>query len=1758
MRNNIWKKLLATTLALMMITSLGMSSGALRARADGVYAENETKTVEGNVDYATAYSKEGEVTDLTVVGDVISNGSNGASASAYDGGSTTMKTGDVTFTYADPEYNYTAVQATTSGADSNVDLTVGDITASGSGFTSSNNGGTIEAETGSITAGTYGANIYGNDDYNWEEVSSDVFTAVTSGQSVETWENTPPPDIDPYSRYSVKTEHFRAADGTDYYHYIYNDGTESWSKQWYTPVTGNTEIRITDSVAVVNDSRTDYYIWGVEAYTNSDGQNIDVLVTGDISVDNRKGNGGAEGVRVSTSNDDRAGTVSVVVDGDVSVASQGNSSGVDVWAGDGGALAVVDNIDVAGESATGANVSVVDGSGALVAGNITVATEAQWGTGAYLTLNGDGTASLAAKDVTYVSTSEGSDGRAVSVRTDGGNEDTPEGGQAILIVDNITSSGSGLEISNYNEGAEVTATTSDVKAANTAVSIWTEEGTTTEVKTGALESSESTGLNIVNYGGELTAKTGEIKANNTGASISGQGNYIHQDLTADEFAALTGGKISSSWTNDPPSNPSPDSRYSVKGEYYGDGNIEYYHYTYNDGTEDYYKFFQDPTVGSTEVTITGGVTVVRNDTGNTASGISAYATTDEQEVHVAVNGDISVENKAKNGEAQGIRVSNDRNATSNTTVVVDGNIDVTADNYVSGVSVQAGNGTSTVVTGNVDVSGSNGHGARVSVEDGAADLVVGNISVAAEDYGTGLDADLYGIGELKVEAGDISLTNTGTDNSGTALSISMSGGSSETSEQGSSAKVTAGNIASDAQGVSIDNFSGDAVVTIGDVNAVHGGIGVWGSRESTTTVTAGDITNDYWTAVDVHNSGRGAEVTVTTGDISFGNNPGNYSSNGLNVNLQGEGGTTTVTVGDVTGTVDCGGTAVAENVYGDGTANVTTGDVTLKDGITEEGEYYNVAVRVETGTTYDYDKDDVYKEIGGATATLTAGNVTSDFNGVSVYNNSGIVNVTVGNVKAQDEGAYVSVSKSGETSFTAGDIASTDGTAIGAGNQGGTLKVKTGALSGNYGLSVSASRANEWEWLSESEFDELGLGEPSWTDTWEDDEGIVHYSDIWSFDDCEYHRYRYEYEGEEYKDYEKVTYSDVEGSTTAYVGGDIDVKHTDWTSGVSFNVDSAKQYGLVEVDGNISAESTGGSVEGGYVGTSDGGEAALVVNGNISATGKTWTGGFAIYANSDSSADVLINGDISATSTDEFAVGFQMNANGEAVANALINGDITATGETSDGVEIFNNSGTLTLTVVGDVTSNDTGIEANSGNWLYEYLEGTIEVDESELTYYSIDKDGKYTWKEYIHKDGDKEIHYDENGNQWILKTPEGEPETTTSIEVIGDVTGSDDAVILNVNGEKAKIDMIVDGTLSGEENGVVLKAETVTDNIALTVWEIKPNEEGAVASRQTGIWTEDEKGKWSTTTVEDEAFEQQIQYIIRVEQPTKGSVDTLGTTEYEGYNVAKEGQTVTLKVNVPAGYRLKNAYNGTDTKVQLAKDGNGDYYLIVPRGGAVTLSVTLERIPQKPKTDEEITEAVEELIAETEPEEAANTKVEVQTDDDGKKTVVLTPTETATETAVAVSNALIAEIVKANVENIAIAGKSEKAQVVLQSAAIEKIIKENDSAHLIVDIDEDTKQTEEAIEKVPTGLKVLEGAVRIQVKLVDKEGNSTTLGTNENIKVSLKLEYTEGLQIVFVGNDGVAVTVEPVWVEATDTVPGHWEVPYMGVGSYIPVVPET
>ncbi len=94
----------------------------------------------------------------------------------------------------------------------------------------------------------------------------------------------------------------------------------------------------------------------------------------------------------------------------------------------------------------------------------------------------------------------------------------------------------------------------------------------------------------------------------------------------------------------------------------------------------------------------------------------------------------------------------------------------------------------------------------------------------------------------------------------------------------------------------------------------------------------------------------------------------------------------------------------------------------------------------------------------------------------------------------------------------------------------------------------------------------------------------------------------------------------------------------------------------------------------------------------------------------------------------------------------------------------------------------------------------------------------------------------------------------------------------------------------------------------------------------------------------DSDKVEKAIQYIIKVE-PSQGDMIQLnGVTESHGYEVAKENDKVTMKISVPDGYTLTGAFNGLGDKVALDKDENDDYYVEVPRGGGVYLSIELDK----------------------------------------------------------------------------------------------------------------------------------------------------------------------------------------------------------------------
>ena len=74
------------------------------------------------------------------------------------------------------------------------------------------------------------------------------------------------------------------------------------------------------------------------------------------------------------------------------------------------------------------------------------------------------------------------------------------------------------------------------------------------------------------------------------------------------------------------------------------------------------------------------------------------------------------------------------------------------------------------------------------------------------------------------------------------------------------------------------------------------------------------------------------------------------------------------------------------------------------------------------------------------------------------------------------------------------------------------------------------------------------------------------------------------------------------------------------------------------------------------------------------------------------------------------------------------------------------------------------------------------------------------------------------------------------------------------------------------------------------------------------------------------------------------GSISLLNKdgTEKDDY-AAQQGEKFYIKVNVEDGYTLDAVYNGDGEKQKVEVDDDGNYYIVMPKGGGVYLSVSLE-----------------------------------------------------------------------------------------------------------------------------------------------------------------------------------------------------------------------
>ena len=347
---------------------------------------------------------------------------------------------------------------------------------------------------------------------------------------------------------------------------------------------------------------------------------------------------------------------------------------------------------------------------------------------------------------------------------------------------------------------------------------------------------------------------------------------------------------------------------------------------------------------------------------------------------------------------------------------------------------------------------------------------------------------------------------------------------------------------------------------------------------------------------------------------------------------------------------------------------------------------------------------------------------------------------------------------------------------------------------------------------------------------------------------------------------------------------------------------------------------------------------------------KTNTKGIMGWSEQQGTTKITVDGKISAASNETSGVASALDvtstdpgsrteiivgrgAEGQIVAGAIQGGETVVTiregGVTSvsgkyGAVYGISDAGTLTLDISGDILATDSetfpgtavGANLNAGNdgTVALKLDGNLSAITGGLTGTA---------------EGGRAVGLVANNAGGKIRS-----------EIVGDITavgGERNDGIELYTAEGQETDILVNGTVRGSGAAVVLvKPETqIGKNVTLTVWELVPNQDGATVVR-----TEDVE---SGELAEDEAAEQAVQYIIRVRADQEDIISTRGTEEYQGYDVAHEGDTVTLLLNVPAGYEITGAYGDVNQSAVLQQDGEGNYYLTVPRGGAVELSVTMQ-----------------------------------------------------------------------------------------------------------------------------------------------------------------------------------------------------------------------
>ena len=297
------------------------------------------------------------------------------------------------------------------------------------------------------------------------------------------------------------------------------------------------------------------------------------------------------------------------------------------------------------------------------------------------------------------------------------------------------------------------------------------------------------------------------------------------------------------------------------------------------------------------------------------------------------------------------------------------------------------------------------------------------------------------------------------------------------------------------------------------------------------------------------------------------------------------------------------------------------------------------------------------------------------------------------------------------------------------------------------------------------------------------------------------------------------------------------------------------------------------------------------------------------YTDGDTST-VLVKGDVNAAGSR----GLDVSATGGGTSRVTVGGTVNAN---YLGVKIV--AGSLG-SVAGTVVSTGTAV-VQVGGVESQKWDKAVEID-------SNTKGSTVTFK----ADGDvKALASDSTG---VFARSDG---GKSVIVVDGDLSGTTAGLYLYCT-ETGANDALVTGTISGK-NGVDISHDSVT-NDTLTVWKIDKGANGQYVSGENNYTPSDEREIFA---------KKQISYIVKVVGSASAEAANLRAAknaggaaldQSHGFEVAKEGAKVYLVVN--AGYKIASVTNANECQV-VQQDADGNYFIIVKRGGGIDLVAVLE-----------------------------------------------------------------------------------------------------------------------------------------------------------------------------------------------------------------------